>query len=313
MMLTNAKKALIGLTSAATLAVLVVGCGTSNNTAGGGNTSTGSGNQTTPASSGSKNITFGMINWSEDVATTYLWQDILKSKGYNVTIKQFSDPGPMYAGLADNSLNVYMDTWLPITHKQYIDKFGSDYVSLGKWYQGQTNEGFVVPDYVYKQGIHSISDLQSHASLFGGQIVGIEAGAGETGLAQKALKAYGLSNMKLVTSSTAAMLSQLKTDYAAKRPVVVTLWSPHWVFTAYKLDYLSDPKHIFGTAGWIQTEGNKTWAQSNPTVVKWLESFKMTPDELGTLEQDINAASTPNAGVEKWISANQSLVSQWTQ
>lgn len=313
-MLTKAKKTLIGLTSAASIAALVAGCGTtSNNAAGGGNTA-GSSNQTatTPAS-GSKDITLGMINWSEDVATTYLWQDILKSKGYNVTIKQFSDPGPMYAGLADNSLNVYMDTWLPITHKQYIDKFGSDYVDLGKWYQGTTQEGFVVPDYVYNQGIHTTSDLQSHASLFGGQIVGIEAGAGETGLAQQALKAYGLTNIKLVTSSTAAMLSQLKADYAQKKPIVVTLWSPHWAFTAYKLKYLSDPKHIFGTSGWIQAEGNKQWAQSNPTVVKWLKNFKMSPQQLGTLEQDINSASSTNAGVQKWMSANQSLVNSWTQ
>ncbi|MDQ0191149.1 glycine betaine ABC transporter substrate-binding protein [Alicyclobacillus cycloheptanicus] len=306
--MSNTKKTLIGLTSAVVVAALVAGCGTTGNS-----TSNGTGNQAgTQSTSGSKDITLGMINWSEDVAVTYLWQDILKSKGYNVTIKEFSDPGPMYTGLADNSLNVYLDTWLPITHQQYIDKFGSDYVDLGKWYQGSTTEGFVVPDYVYKQGIHTISDLESHASLFGGQIVGIEAGAGETGLAQKAIQEYGLTNMKLVTSSTAAMLSQLKTDYAQKKPVVVTLWSPHWAFTAYKLDYLSDPKHAFGQAGWIQTEANKQWASSNPTVAGWLKNFKMTPDQLGTLEQDINKDSAnPDQGVQEWMQANQSLINSW--
>lgn len=305
-MLMKAKKVFVGSMSALSIAALVAGCGTTNN-ATGGNTA---GNQ---ATGGSKNITLGMINWSEDVAATYLWQDILKSKGYNVTVKSFSDPGPMYTGLADTSLNVYMDTWLPITHKQYIDKFGSQLTKISKWYTGKTEEGFVVPDYVYKSGIKTISDLQSHASEFNGQIVGIEAGAGETGLAQQALKTYGITNMKLVTSSTAAMLSQLKADYQQKKPVVVTLWSPHWAFTKYKLDYLSDPKKAFGTAGWIQSEANSQWAKSNPTVMGWLKNFKMTPQQLGTLEEDMNNASSQAAGVKQWIAANQSLVNSWTK
>lgn len=72
----------------------MAGCGTTNNSAGGGGGNTATGNQAATQPTGAnKNITIGMINWSEDVAATYLWRDIMKSKGYNVTLKKFSDPG----------------------------------------------------------------------------------------------------------------------------------------------------------------------------------------------------------------------------
>lgn len=311
-MLTKAKKTLITSMSALSVAALVAGCGAANNTTPGG-TNTGANGTGNQAATGSKNITIGYVNWAEDVATTHLWQDILQKKGYNVTIKSLSDPGPLFTGLSTGGLDVFFDTWLPVTHEQYIKKFGTKLTDLGHWYQGTTKEGFVVPAYVYNSGIKSISDLKANASKFNGQVIGIDPGAGEMGIAKNAMSQYGLNNMKLVGSSSAAMLSTLASDYKLKKPVVVTLWSPHWAFTKYKLDYLADPKKVFGSAGWIQTEGNTQWVNSNPTVAGWLRNFKMTPQQLGTLEEDINNAASPDAGVKKWMAANQSVISAWTQ
>jgi len=227
------------------------------------------------------------VNWSEDVATTYLWKNLLEKKGYHVTTTSLQ-AGELFTGLSEGGLDVFFDTWLPVTHKAYMKKYGANLTDLGKWYQGSTEEGFVVPKYV--TNVNSISDLKSHASEFGGQIIGIDPGAGEMGLAQKAMTKYGLSNINLVQSSSPAMLSELAKDYKQKKPVVVTLWSPHWAFTKYKLKYLKDPKNVFGKSGWIQTEANKKWASSNPDVANMLKKF---------------------AGAKTWIKANQSLVNTW--
>lgn len=320
--LLTSRKIGIVMSGAALVTLTLAGCGATNNSTTGSGSGGGSSNASTSGSNAtsnqtstapsteSKKLTIGYVDWSEDVATSYLWKNILDQKGYDVTLTSMSDAGPLFAGLSKGGLDVFFDTWLPTTHKKYIEQFGSNLVELGKWYEGGTKIGFVVPQYVYDKGIHSIADLNAHASEFGNQIVGIDPGAGEMAAAKNAVKDYGLK-LKLTASSSAAMLSVLKSDYAKKKPVVVTLWSPHWAFTAYKLKYLADPKGDFGKAGWIQTEANKDWASKNPTVAGYLKNFKLTPTQLGSLELDINNASSKDAGVQKWIKDNQSVINAW--
>ena len=50
-------------------------------------------------------------------------------------------------------------------------------------------------------------------------------------------------DMKLVTSSTAGMLSALEKTYSDEEPIVFTGWSPHWMNTKYDFVYLEDPKN----------------------------------------------------------------------
>jgi len=278
----------------------VSGCGTAQ-------PSNGTGNTGITASVTDKTVTIGYVDWSEDVATSYLWKNLLEKKGYTVQLKSLQ-LGPLFVGLQKGSVNLYFDAWLPTTEKVYMDKYGSDLTNLGKWYQGSTNEGFVVPKYM--TNINSMADLNSHASEFDNRIVGIDPGAGETTLAKQAITAYGL-NLSLQTSSSPAMLSALKRAYDQKQPIAVTLWSPHWAFSKYQLKYIADPKYIFGHKGWIQTEANKSWAAKHPTVTQWIQKFKLTPNQLGELEVDINNAGSKTAGVEKWVAANSALVNSW--
>ncbi|CAM3821002.1 glycine betaine ABC transporter substrate-binding protein [Alicyclobacillus pomorum] len=263
-------------------------------------------NQPNTSTSG-KTVTIGYVDWDEDVAASYLWKDILTEKGYSVQLQSL-DAGPLFSGLSEGGVDVFFDTWLPVTHQTYMTRYGSNLANLGKWYQGQTQEGFAVPSYV--TDVTSIGDLKKHAAEFGNQIVGIDPGAGEMQLAAKAVSDYGLG-MQLVQSSSPAMLSALQKAYSEHKPIVVTMWSPHWAVTKYHLKYLSDPKGDFGKPGWIQTEANKNWASSNAQVSQWIKNFKLTPQQLGSLEEDINSGPSKDQGVKKWISDNQNLVNSW--
>ncbi|UZP80807.1 glycine betaine ABC transporter substrate-binding protein [Paenibacillus polymyxa] len=49
-------------------------------------------------------------------------------------------------------------------------------------------------------------------------------------LTAKAMNDYGLSDWKLLESSGAAMTATLDKDIKAKQPIVVTGWTPHWMF-----------------------------------------------------------------------------------
>lgn len=266
----------------------------------------------TAAEDKDKSAVLGYVPWDEDVAVTYLWKKLLEEKGYKIELKQL-DIGPLYQALSQGAVDVHFDVWMPLTNKNYMDKYSSYYTTLGKWYLSETKMGFVVPKYM--EHINTIEDLKTYADEFKGQAIGVEPGSETTQFAKIALEGYGVDNMKVVDSSTTAMLSALDQAYNAQEPIVVTLWSPHWAFGKYELKYLEDPQEIMGQPGWIQTEAHKEWAETHPVASKWIGNMKLDELQLAELEIEINNAKDPATGVDNWlkIEKNRQMADSWVQ
>ncbi|MFJ7178946.1 ABC transporter permease/substrate binding protein [Streptomyces massasporeus] len=255
-----------------------------------------------------KKITIGYIPWDEGVASTFLWKEVLEQRGYEVEAKQF-DAGPLYTSLAQGDIDFQTDAWLPTTHAQYWKKYGKQLDDLGAWYD-KTSLELTVP--AYMKGIDSLADLKGKASEFGGKITGIEASAGEMALLKsKVLKEYGLDKeYKVVDSSTPAMLAELKRAYDRKKPIVTTLWSPHWAYNDYDLKKLKDPKGAWGEGDGVHTLSRKGFADDDPTVATWLKNFSMSEKQLTSLEAEINKAGKGNQqdAVRVWLKQNPGVV-----
>lgn len=277
---------------------------------GGSSSSATSGNGDTSASGGGsgKSITIGYIPWDEDIAVTNTWKKVLEDKGYNVTMKQL-DVAPTFVGLAQGDIDLFFDAWLPNTHADYWAKYGSKIDDVGVWYDN-AKLTIAVPDYV---DVQSLSDLKGKANEFNGQIIGIEPGAGLTRITKdKMMPAYGLNDSyKLVTSSTSAMLASLKKAVDAKKPIVVTLWRPHWAYAAFPIRDLKDPKGAMGKAEKIHTLARKGFAQDFPQVTSMLKNFTMDDQQLGSLENLVlqQNKDNPQAGVDAWLKDNQDWLS----
>ncbi|MEU1105288.1 ABC transporter permease/substrate binding protein [Streptomyces tibetensis] len=255
-----------------------------------------------------KKITIGYIPWDEGVASTFLWKEILEQRGYEVEAKQF-DAGPLYTSLSQGDVDFQTDAWLPTTHAQYWKKYGKQLDDLGAWYD-KTSLELTVP--AYMKGIDSLADLKGKASEFGGKITGIESSAGEMALLKsKVLKEYGLDKeYKVVDSSTPAMLAELKRAYAQKKPIVTTLWSPHWAYNDYDLKKLKDPKGAWGEGDGVHTLSRKGFADDDPTVAGWLKKFEMSEKQLTSLEAEINKAGkgSQQDAVRAWLKQNPGVV-----
>ncbi|MCN9240885.1 ABC transporter permease/substrate binding protein [Streptomyces sp. RY43-2] len=255
-----------------------------------------------------KRISIGYIPWDEGVASTFLWKEILEQRGYKVDAKQL-DAGALYTSLARGDIDFETDSWLPVTHEQYWKKYGNQLDDLGSWY-GPTSLELSVPSYM--KGIDSLEDLKGKADLFGGKITGIESSAGEMALLKsKVLKEYGLDKeYKVVDSSTPAMLAELKRAYAKKKPVVVTLWSPHWAYNDFDLKKLKDPKGAWGKGDGVHTLSRKGFAKDNPVVGTWLKDFRLEEKQLTSLEAEINKAGKgkQQEAVRVWLAKNPGLV-----
>lgn len=69
------------------------------------------------------------------------------------------------------------------------------------------------------------------------------------------------------------MTSTLAKAIKDKRPIVVTGWTPHWMFTKFDLKFLEDPKGSFGKAENIHTIVRKDLKKMNQRLMKSLIVF----------------------------------------
>ena len=233
-----------------------------------------------------KNVNFGVIQgWTDQTATTALLQVILEEHGYTTKTTDMSDNALMYTGLAKGDIDVLSSAWIERTHISFWERFGKDIADLGIYYDDAQNY-LAVPTY---SNINSIEELPQHAAELGNRIVGIEPGAGLTKQTQEnAIPDYGLgSDYKLVLSSTAAMLTELKKATEAKQPIVVTLWKPFWANQSFPVKPLEDPKKAYGDPEKIHPVANKEYAASHPQLANMLANFKLDDKQFGTLEDTV--------------------------
>ncbi|MFJ4566953.1 ABC transporter permease/substrate binding protein [Streptomyces caelestis] len=250
--------------------------------------------------------------WDEDIAVTYLWKNVLERRGYTMNLKQM-DVGPVYTGLASGDLDLNFDAWLPYAQKNYWDRNKDRLRDLGTWYEPTSLE-IAVPSYV--KGVDSLADLKGKAGTFDGKIIGIEPGTGEMDLLKnKVLPGYGLDKeYEVVDGSTPAMLAELKRAYAKKEPIAVTLWSPHWAYSDYELTKLKDPKKAFGEGNTIRTISGEKFPEQYPQLTKWIKNFKMSEDELGSLESEIKnrGQGHEEEAVAAWLKQHPGMAERMT-
>ncbi|MBK5262334.1 MAG: glycine betaine ABC transporter substrate-binding protein [Peptostreptococcaceae bacterium] len=267
-----------------------------------------SGNDSEPAkadeSKGTVNI--GMVNWAECVAVSNLWKVILEDQGYTVELTQL-DAAPLYVGLDKGDLDVFFDSWLPITHESYWNEYQDNLDDYGIWYQADAKIGIVVPQYV---DIASIEEMAASKDKFNGEIIGIDPGAGIMKAANAANEDYGLG-FEVIQGSEAAMMAAFEKAYKNEEWIAITGWSPHWMFAKYDVKYLTDDKLSFGDAEELHTLANKNFTVENPDVAEMIKNFAMTDADIGSLEALIVEGMDPEEAAVKWIAENEETVNNW--
>ncbi|MGR0318618.1 glycine betaine ABC transporter substrate-binding protein [Agromyces sp. ZXT2-3] len=257
-------------------------------------------------------LTIAVFNgWDEGIAASELWKAVLEEQGYDVEL-EYADVAPVYQGLSDDDYDVVLDTWLPITHQDYIDEYGDELVDLGAW-----NEDAKLTIAVNEDApVDSLADLAANADAFGNRLVGIEPGSGLNRVTtESVIPTYGLDGMEYLTSSTPAMLAELTAATDAGENIAVTLWRPHWAYDAFPIKDLEDPEGTLGDAEGIHSFGGRSFEENFPTLSGWLKDFRMDTELLSSLENAMfNENDTDDYGpiVEQWIADNQEYVDSLT-
>ncbi len=251
-------------------------------------------------------IHLSYVEWDTEVASTNVIAEVLKEEGYDVKLTPL-DMTVMWQSVANGETDGMVAAWLPHTHQAQYAKYKNQVENLGENLSG-AKLGIVVPSYM---DVNSIEDLSDQANK---QIIGIEPGAGVMKAADKTQAAYpNLKDWTVESSSSGAMTVALGKAIKNKEPIVITGWSPHWMFAKYDLKYLADPKGTMGGAETINTMVRKGLKEDQPEAYKILDKFHWEQKDMEEVMLAVHDGKDPAQAAKEWVKNNPDKVNEWVK
>lgn len=144
-------------------------------------------------------------------------------------------------------------------------------------------------------------------------ITGIEPGAGIMESTRNVLDEYeNLAGWNMEESSTAGMIAVLDDAIKNEKPIVVTGWTPHWMFEDYDLKFLDDPKNVYGGVERIHTLARLGFEEDMPNAYKILDAFHWELADMQAVIAEGEETSFEEAA-ENWVANNEDKVNSWLE
>ncbi|MDP3535284.1 MAG: glycine betaine ABC transporter substrate-binding protein [Halomonas sp.] len=251
-------------------------------------------------------INLAYVEWSSEVASTNVIAAALEQAGFDVELTSLS-AAAMFQALSSGDTDAIVAAWLPTTHADYMERLGGNVEDLGMNLDG-TKLGLVVPAYT---DVDSIADLNDNADSFNGEIIGIDPGAGLMSLTEEVVDTYDLG-LNLRSGSGATMTAALSSAINNEEDIVVTGWTPHWMFARFDLKYLEDPEGVYGGAEQVHTVVRQGLKDDMPEAYAILDAFEWTPEQMGeVMLMNQEDGADPYESAQQWVEDNQDVVAQW--
>ncbi|WP_027185448.1 glycine betaine ABC transporter substrate-binding protein [Desulfovibrio inopinatus] len=255
-----------------------------------------------------KKIEFAYVEWDSSVATINVMKAILEDElGYKMKLTSVA-AAAMWQATASGDVDGFACAWLPATHADYYKAFGKKVVDLGASLNG-AKIGWVVPTYVT---IDSIEQVNANADKFDGKVIGIDPGAGLMRASEEAMKEYDLKDMKLLEGSDATMTAALGDAVKNNKWIIVTGWTPHWMFATWDLKYLKDPKSVFGGEESVHTIVREGFEKDHPEAAAFLKNFHWTAkEEAQVMVANRKQGSDLLENARAWLKEHPERVQEW--
>lgn len=260
-----------------------------------------------PALASKGKVRIAYVEWDCATASTVTAKVALEEMGYEVETLPVA-AAAMWQALGTGDVDAMVTAWLPVTHGDYYDKV-KDNVEKVSVVSGGAKLGWAVPAYVT---INSIEELNANADKFDGKIIGIDPGAGLMKLSEDAIAAYNLNKLELMEGSGATMTAALDNAIKNNEWVVVTGWSPHWMFGKWELKYLEDPKGVLGGEEMIEAIVRKGLKKDMPEVHAFFSNFKWdSPAQLQMVMAWNQEGGSPEENAKRFLKEYPETVKGW--
>ncbi|MFW6381738.1 MAG: glycine betaine ABC transporter substrate-binding protein [Bacillota bacterium] len=259
-------------------------------------------------------LVMGEENWPGIYAKNAVAQTILEGMGYEVEVKNVSDP-IIHQSLTNGDIDFYLGSWMPAmsdTREEIEDDI--------ELVQTNMQEGLyimAVPDYVSEEGVTSFEDLEQYADKFDHKLYVGPTGWISLTTMEKAVDndIYNLGDWEVITSSEPALMSQIKKSIKDEEWICFVAWKPHWMNHILDITYLKDPEGLWDSPeSRVDTLARKGLKEDNPQAYKFLEQFVVDVEdndqwiyEIGQEDKD------PQDVADNWIKNNFEDVEQWLE
>ena len=254
--------------------------------------------------------------WTDITATNGLASVMLDALGYTPDVQTLSVPIG-YEALKGGQIDAFLGNWMP-AQKSFRD----DLDASGRTTELVQNlDGARFTLGVNKAGadlgVKDFADLDAHRDAFDGRIYGIEAGNDGNVIIDNMIKAdaFGLKDFRLVESSEAGMLSQIKRAQRSKDWAVFLGWEPHPMNKSIDMTYLTGGDEWFGPdlgGATVYTNVPAGYRQSCPNVGKFLDNLVFDLNmENEIMRSIIDDKQAPEAAATAWLKSNPAVLETW--
>src|SRR5699024_7825484 len=96
-----------------------------------------------------------------------------------------------------------------------------------------------------------------------------------------------------------------------KKPIVVTLWHPHWAYNKFDIKDLKDPKGSMGEPEKLHIMASEDFVDNDPDLVAKLKDFSMDDEMFSGLMDAIDEdPDHPADAVDSWVQEHQDFVDE---
>lgn len=261
-------------------------------------------------------VHFAEVGWADIAATTGLATTVLQGLGYKTKTQMLSIP-MAYQAMEMKTIDVYLGAWMPS-----MAAISTPFLEKGSVERVRTNltgakYTLAVPDYAYEAGLKDFKDIARLKDSLQGRIYGIEAGNDGNQIIQGLIDKdrYGLKDFRLVESSEAGMLVEVRRAVRSKKPIVFLGWEPHPMNTQLSMRYLSGGDADFGPnygAAVVDTHTRKGYGQECPNVGALLSRMEfqlgMESQIMGAI---LNDKQKPALASRDWLKRNPQVLDTW--
>ncbi len=282
-------------------------------------------------------IKIAINEWTGQHISAHIAGAALKKMGYNV---EFVTAGavPQFAAISQGNLHLQPEVWSNNVGDVYPKAVASgDIVKVGSLGL-KPREGWIYPPYMAEKcpGLPAADALIKCAQAFGsaetfpkGRLVTYPADWGTR--SKDLVKNAGLPLAAIAGGSEGAMIAELKSAYAAKEPILMMFWAPHWIHAEHKFDWIDLPaahadcatdashgfkKDAMNDCGFEQADiGKIVWKGFKD---KWPAAYKLIDKmSIDNATQNALMLEVDNKGrkleevIAEWMTKNESTWKQW--
>ena len=271
-------------------------------------------------------------DWTGQLFSTAVVGGLLEEMGYNI---EYVSAGalPQHPGIAQGNLHLQTEVWtnnVGDLYPGFVEK--GDIVVVGNLGL-EPKEGWIYPPYMEEK----CPGLPSYKALFECQQAFANASTFPKGRLITYPADWGTRSRDLVASvnmpfepipggSEGAMMAELKSAYAAKEPILMMIWQPHWIFADLDLNWVEwnkidgecveESQQKETACGFQQAEVHKVvWGgfeEKWPAAYKMVSNFKLTNEDenWAIFEVDNNGRDVKDVAKE-WLAKNESVWRGW--